>query len=284
MISLLCCAFAVSAVAAEPRQLTYDGVAKQDVVFVPGGAALVFATYETSIQISLMQLRLADGTVQRLHPNANTAEFEAGYSPDGRYYAFVQSRGNLSLKLVIRDTKEGQDAIFDPGGGFAGMHNPAFAPDLSRIVFSQPGKGGQQLVSCNLQGQDRRELTQFPGLTNWPSFSPDGQQLLFGSSRDGDFEIYLMRADGTQLRRLTESPGRDIRPRFSPDGSQIAFTSVRDGNPEIYVMQADGSHPRRITQSPERDDAPCWHPDGQHLLHVSERNGKFDIYETRLNP
>lgn len=259
------------------RQLTHDGRIKTDPVFVRGGEEIVFTLQESAVQTSLMRLNLADGSVERLHPDAQTAEFEPGFSSDGRYYAFVQSRGNLNLKLVIRDTKTNKDAVYDPGGGFSGMRKPTFAPDNSRLVISIPTPTGQHLASINLQGRDKKLLTQ-TGLNHWPAFSPDGKYLAFGSSRDGDFDLYVMDADGSNVRRLTKSPGLDMRPAWSPDGRRLAFTSNRDGNYQIYLISADGSGLRRLTDNPERDDYPAWHPDGRRLVIVSERRGRFDLY------
>jgi len=267
---------------AVPIALTHDGRAKQDPVFSPTGEFLDFTVYETQIQMSLIRLNLSNGVQTRFNPAANTNEFELGYSRTGSHAAFVQSRGNLNLKLVIRDLTSGQDAVFDPGGGFNGMHCPTFTPAGDRVLFSQPGKGGQQLVSVNLQGQDRKEITTWAGMTNWPTFSPDGKDLLFASSRDGDFDLYLMGPDGGNLRRLTEGGGRDIRPRFSPDGRQIVFVSVRDGNSEIYVMTRDGTNVRRITNNVERDDYPLWHPNGLQIIWVAERGGKMDFYQLEV--
>jgi Tol biopolymer transport system component len=246
-------------------------------VFIKGGAEIVFTTLESPAQLSLMRLKLADGTVERLHPGASTSEFEAGFSADGRIYAFVQSRGNLNLKLVIRDTKENRDAVFDPGGGFAGMHRPAIATDGSRIVFGLPNAAGQQLVSVNNEGKDRKDLTQ-TGFNNWPAYSPDGRRLAFGSSRDGDFEIYTMNADGSEVQRLTHSPGLDVRPAWSPDGRRLAFTSNRDGCYQVYVMSAEGSSARPLRRSDEREDYPAWHPDGKRLVLVAERAGRSDLF------
>ena len=259
------------------QRLTKDGRLKKDPVFIRGGDEIVYTLQESPTQMSLMRLKLADGSSERLHPEATTSEFEATFTPDGRYYAFVQSRGNLNLKLVIRDTRQGKDAVFDPGGGFQSMSRPTIAPDGSRVVFSIPGNNGQQLNSINNQGQDRKPLTQ-ASLNNWPAFSPNGKQIAFASSRDGDFEIYAINADGTNVRRLTKSPGLDMRPAWSPDGKQVAFTSNRDGNYEIYVMNADGTNVRRVTNHAERDDYATWHPDGKRLAIVSERSGKFDLY------
>ena len=275
-ISLAC--MLARAEAAEPKPLTHDGRLKMDPVFVRGGEEIVFTLLDAPTQTSLMRLKLADLSVERLHPQATTAEFEPGFSPDGRYYAFVQSRGNLNLKLVIRDTVQNKEAVYDPGGGFVGMHGPKITPDSTRVVFSIPAPGGQQIVSVNLAGQDRKPITQLAGVNNWPTLSPDGRQIAFASTRDGDFEIYAMRLDGSDLRRLTTSRGRDLRPAWSPDGKRIAFNTARDGNEEIYVMNADGSPPRNLTHHPERDDYPAWHPDGRRLVFVGERHGRFDLY------
>ncbi|HET6882888.1 MAG TPA: hypothetical protein VFI31_22155 [Pirellulales bacterium] len=264
--------------AAEPTRLTDDGRLKMDPVFVNDGAAVVFTVLETPTQTSLVRLQLADGRQERLHPKATTAEFEATFSADDRYCAYVQSRGNLSLRLVIDDTRDDKQYFFEPGGGFSGMRHPSISAAAGRVVFSIPRAGGQQIVAANLQAADRKELTQGDSLNFWPSYSPDERSIAFGSSRDGDFDIYLMNADGGDVRRLTESPGRDMRPAWSPDGRRIAFTSSRDRNTEIYVIATDGAGLLRITDHPEQDDYACWHPDGKRMAVVSERSGKFDLY------
>jgi Tol biopolymer transport system component len=263
------------------QRLTSHGRMKMDPVFIKDGAELIYTVQESPTQMSLMRLKVADGTSERLHPQATTAEFEATFSADGRFYAFVQSQANLNLKLAIRDTKQSKDSIFDPGGGFAGMRRPSFALDGSRVVFSIPGNGGQQIHSVNNEGGGRQELTK-SSFNSWPAYSPDGKQIAFGSSRDGDYEIYVMAADGSGPRRLTRSPGLDMRPAWSPDGTQIAFTSNRDGHYQIYVMKADGSDVRRVSTNQERDDYVTWHPDGKRLAFVSERSGKFDVYLMEL--
>ncbi|MCS7015748.1 MAG: hypothetical protein NZM42_06455 [Gemmatales bacterium] len=264
------------------QQLTSDGKWKADPVVHPNGQEIIYTLQETPTLLSLWRLHLATGKTERLHPDANTNEFEIAYSPTGRYAAFVQNRANLNLILVIRDYQEKRDAIYDPGSGFAGMRSPAISPDLTRVVFSIPTATGQQITCVNMQGQNRQFLTNTAGINNWPRFSPDGKQIVFSSSRDGDYEIYVMDAQGENVRRLTQSPGMDIRPVWSPDGKMIAFTSNRDGNYEIYVMNADGSHPCRVTNHPGRDDYPWWFPDSQHLVYVSERAGRFDLYKVRL--
>jgi Tol biopolymer transport system component len=261
---------------AEPKRLTSDGRLKSDPVFVKDGEEVVFTVLESPTQTCLMRLKLADGSVERFNPGATSSEFEPAFSADNRYCAFVHSRGNLNLTLIIRDTKLKKDATFDPGGGFAGMRHPTLAPDGSRVVFSMANVAGAQLISVDNQGKDRKDLTR-TALNQWPAFSPDGKQIAFSSSRDGDFEIYVMDADGGNVRRLTKSPGLDARPAWSPDGKRLAFTSNRSGHYEVILMDADGANPRRLDTGAERDDHAAWHPDGKQLLLVSERRGRSDL-------
>ena len=264
--------------AAEPLRLTHDGHLKRDPVLIDQGRQLVYTVQANEDRLALMRLDLATGTSEPLHADAGKSEFEPAFSRDGRYCAFVQSRGNLSLALVIRDTRESADAEVPPAGGFSGMRSPTFSPDSTRVVYSYPQDGRQQLYSVDLKGGDRRTLTDPPGINNWPSFSPDGGSIVFSSTRDGEYELYVMRSDGAEVRRLTEHVGQDIRPRYSPDGKRIAFTRSDGGNYEVYVMNADGTRQLPVTRHPERDDFACWHPDGRRLVMVCERQGRHDLY------
>jgi TolB protein len=278
-IGLTVCLAVAWASAAEPARLTHDGRLKRDPRFVDGGRAIVYSAVESPILMRLIKLDLASGRTSKLHPEAATSQFEPTFSLDGRYCAFVEFRAVTNVKLVIRDTRENRDALFDPGSDRAHLGNPAIDPHTQRVIFSLPRTVGQQLVSVDFAGRDLRYLTsQSEAIDDWPAPSPDGGSLAFASSRDGDFEIYVARIDGSTPRRLTESPGLDIRPAWSPDGRRLAFTSMRDGNYEIYVIAADGSGLRRITNHPERDDFARWHPDGKHLATISERGGAFDVY------
>ncbi|MCY2964596.1 MAG: hypothetical protein NT069_13345, partial [Planctomycetota bacterium] len=265
------------------HRLTTDGKFKRDLAWSPDGTALYFCRQDTTTLLAVWKLTLAGGGLERWHPDQNTSEYEPAFSQDGKWCACVQSRANLQLKLVIESVPAGKQAVFDPGGGFAGLRHPAFSPDGSRVVFSMPATGGQQLISVDTLAKDRRDLTATVGINNHPAFSPDGRRLAFSSSRDGDFEIYIMSADGTEPVRITRSPGMDLRPVWHPDGKRLAFVSNRDGNFEIYLMRDDGGELRNLTNHPDRDDFPAWHPDGARLAFISERDGQYDLFLAELD-
>jgi dipeptidyl aminopeptidase/acylaminoacyl peptidase len=280
-LAALACAcgltWASTASAAEPVQLTHDGRLKFTPVVVREGTEVIYVDHVDPTLFQLQRLRLSDGTVEPLHPQARTSEFEPAASRDGTCLAYCRTIGVLRIAVAIENAAGLALGEVPPGDGFAGLRSPAVAPDGSRVAFSYAEGGRQQLFSVLPDGSDRRPLTDSAGINNWPSYSPDGQWIAFSSSRDDDYEIYVVRADGSEPRRLTDSPGMDIRPRFSPDGKQIVFTSRRDGNAEIYVIGADGGASRRVTEHAERDDYPDWHPDGR-VVFVGERGGRQDLY------
>jgi len=269
--------------AAEPTRLTQDGRLKFSPTFSADGESIVYAELETPALYRLQRLRLADGAIEPVHENAPTSQFEPVYSADGRHFAFLHTRGTLSVSVVVRDVASGAETEILPGDGFSGLRSPALSPDGRQVAFAY-AEGGLlriDLVDLAEDGQAfgaRRTLTSGPGLNNWPCWSPDGSRMVFSSTRDGDFDLYSMHAAGTDVRRLTASPRQDIRPRYSPDGSRIAFVSHRDGNAELYLMSAAGGEALRLTQHEERDDYPCWHPDGRRLVTVCERDGEHDLY------
>ncbi|TXT36154.1 MAG: WD40-like beta propeller protein [Planctomycetota bacterium] len=202
--------------AAEPIRLTTDGRVKRDPVFSkPDGSELLFAVLDRPKQLRLMKLTLANRKVESLHPDETRSEFEPAVSRDGRFLAFVQNRGNLSLAMVIKDLMNGTQVDVPPGGGFSGMHSPAIAPDNSRVLYSYPEEGRQHLFAVGIDAKNPTRLVDSSGVNNWPSFSPDGQQVVFSSTRDGDYDLYLMKSDGTNIRRLTESPKQDMSPNVT---------------------------------------------------------------------
>jgi TolB protein len=264
--------------AAEPSRLTTDGTLKLGPVYLNHGDEVAFATHETPNLVSIVCVKMSDGSRRRLHPTTVNHQFDPAFSRDGRYHAFGKSSTSPQMVLVIQDTQEKKEVTFRPRESRATARNPSIAPDGSRIVFSLSDIGGHQIASVNPRAEDLKYLTSTAGMNAWPAYSPDGRQIVFGSSRSGDFEIYVMNADGSSVLPLTRSPGLDARPAWSPDGKRIAFTTNRDGNYEIYVMNADGSNPCNATSNPARDDHATWHPDGRHLLFISDRDGGSDLY------
>jgi TolB protein len=260
---------------ASPVQLTTDGLIKSDPVFLPSGEEVVYSVQEQSRLMTLVRKNLSTQAVTRLHQESTRPELKPMFAADGVHYVYLRSDGNQQLHVYRGEIDKEEGRRVTEG------RNPCFLPDGQRVLYSKLKDDAQEIVSCNLQGGDERQLTRFSEpncFNNWPHVSADGNQVVFCTSRDGDIEIYRMQIDGSQPTRLTQSAGRDIRPAWSPDGKRIAFASQRAGQMDLYVMNADGSEVKRLTDSEESDDYPAWHPSGKQLVYVAEREGKQDLY------
>lgn len=285
--SLLLCAVVISgpwlackngAVAGETRRLTDDGRFKLSPTFLGDGGEIAFSVHDIPNRLTLMRLKVADGTQTRMFPLIEQHLLDVTMSRSGRYVVFARAGTSPQLPLVIKDMTANTEAVYNPLDARGGLRSPSISPDETRVIFGQSAPGGQQIASVDMKAGDVRLLTRESGINTHPQYSPDGQQIVFSSSRERDFEIYVMKSDGSDVRRLTISSGMDSHPRWSPDGRRICFTSHREGNYEIYVMNADGSDPHNITRHPERDDFAAWHPSGKQIVAISERNGENDLY------
>ena len=165
----------------------------------------------------------------------------------------------------------GTDGAAGPGTLDSGLvdasEGGAVVPAQPQMVFtagtSLATNAGDQVFVMNLDGTDRRQITQSGNQENFlPHFSPDGTKLTYtrfmtGSYTEGaamqsvwDSDVWTYDfATGIETN-LTLSPGiEDAYPVWSPDGSRIAYVHAVSGTlPSVHVMNADGSNDRLVVQ------------------------------------
>lgn len=259
-------------------RLTTDGRLKTDPRPVPGAGLVGFSVQVAPNLLALATVPAEGGAITRLHPSSSGSEFEPAWSADGKTVAFLQNRGNLNLKLVIKGPAG--ESIFDPGGGFAGVRHPTFVGGSGKIVFAQPAPGGQHLAWCDFVGKGHAFITSGAGIDEHPSASPDGSSLAFSSSREGIFQIYVASADGSGIRRLTRHDGSDTRPSWHPGGTWIVFCRRTVGRTAFYRLDvATGAvTPLFSGAGFDRIDHPCFDLDGRRILFIGEQGGRQDLF------
>jgi Tol biopolymer transport system component len=124
-----------------------------------------------------------------------------------------------------------------------------YSPDGKRIVFCSDRSGGLEIWTCESDGSNPAQLTDFSGhYAGAPRWSPDGKRIAFDARPGGNPDIYVISAEGGRPHRLTDNPSEDIMPSWSRDGRWIYFGSNHGGSLQIWKIPADGGEARQVTK------------------------------------
>jgi Tol biopolymer transport system component len=167
-----------------------------------------------------------------------------------------------------------------------------FSYDGSKLVYQSTfGRECDQIYTMNIDGSDKKLVSNGKGRTTCSYFFPDDKHILYAStfmSGDGcppppdfskgyvwalynDYDIYKADADGSNISVLASSPGYDAEATVSPKGDKIVFTSTRDGDIELYSMDLDGSNVTRLTFEAGYDGGAYYSYDGTLIVYRASR-------------
>ncbi len=204
------------------------------------------------------------------------------WSPDGRYLAFIASRGDEEEKK-----KGGQVWLLDRRGGEAqkltdikgGVSEYSWSPDGKRLVLvvkdwdpsSEPDKK---------DGEKRK--TRPPIVIDRYHFKQDREGYL-GSLHS---HLQLFDVDARKAEVLTSGNYDETAAAWSPDGRLIAFVSNhakdpdRVDNNDVFVVEAKaGAAPRQLTTFAGPDGGqPSWSPDSQSIAYLQGDEPKYSAY------
>jgi len=151
-------------------------------------------------------------------------------------------------------------------------------PFVSQIVAVKKTKTGRELTVMDMDGKNRKAVTENGSINLLPSWARNGRDVLFTSYIRHNPNVYSISLSGGAPKLLSGERGLNTGAVMSPDGSKVALTLSRDGNSEIYVMNADGTGLRRLTDEWAIDTSPTWSPDGKQIAFVSSRWGDPHIF------
>ena len=212
-------------------------------------------------------------TIQLTH--TTDGESSPRWSPDGKFLAFVASRGETR--------NGGQLWLLDRAGGEAfkltdhkgGVGSYVWSPDSKRIVFVSQDPEPEA-------GKDTTAKTARPIVIDRYAFKRDVEGFL-GERRS---HLWVFDVDTKKEEQITSGAFDDANPSWSPDGTMLAFTSERapdpdrDNNSDVFVVEArQGGTPRQLTRWAGPDGGrPAWSPDGKLLAYLQGSEAILSAY------
>jgi len=147
------------------------------------------------------------------------------------------------------------------------------------IAYVKETNGIKNVFTCDYDGQNTQQISNYPDLTINPTWNNSKTSLLYVSYKDNGYPfVFRHNLSSNRVTRISAKPGLNAFPAVSPDGQKIALTLSFNGNPEIYILNIDGSILKRLTYHSATDTSPTWAPDSNKLAFVSDRTGTPQIY------
>ena len=281
-------ALALTAVAAEPTKFTVDDLVRvanvSELDLSPDGTYVVYSASEPNLEEDEAQYDLWrarwDGSEKRaLTRTPDSDEYQAAYSPDGKWIAFLSDRGDEDAKIQVwlMPADGGEAEVLTEFRG--GVSDFQWAPDSARlaVVADDP-----ELA----EGEEEPKQPK-PIVIDRHYFKED----YVGWLTDKREHLYLFEIAGKKSTQLTKGASDEQLPAWSPDGKQIAYVTKRGPDPDrhlnwdIYVIDArEGAEERQVTRfagadnDPSLDSRPAWSPDGKRIAYLQQNDDKWIYY------
>jgi Tol biopolymer transport system component/DNA-binding winged helix-turn-helix (wHTH) protein len=189
------------------------------------------------------------------------------WTPDGRYFIFVDSSQSVSRLYALREKqvwwRRSPKGPFLLAAETTGSWSPLVSLDGKNAYF----------YGTNFQSD---LATLDPSTQHFSGVLRDQRTAMLSVSRDGQWVTYISRVskglwashfDGSAARQIELENMEGAFPRFSPDNKLIAFTGLRLGMPEaVYIVPSSGGAPRSLAPGSTRMSDPDWSPDGSRLV------------------
>ena len=222
----------------------------------------------------------SDGSGIRKLFDALAWDGDPEYSHDGSklYYA-SESKNPFTARYISIHVMDAEGGNIVKITDSADSREPALNSDGTKIAYTSKLSGNYDIWVMDLDGSNKKQITDAEGDETSPSWSPVGSKIAY--SYKGD--LYTIGIDDIVPARLTNDSYDNINPSYSPDGKLISFASNRAGNYDIWMMSPDENSFFRATYDESLQKAPTWCPDGSSFAYVSNEDGEFNIWITNVD-
>jgi Tol biopolymer transport system component len=287
--------------AGEPELVLPDAWGVYPIGFVPDGRYLYGV--RTGAQQVYVATLSADLESVAVPPTIATPRRlgESSYpswSPNGRYLAYIRSRGVMSASgsLFIRSLETGEIRELNLGGQIKPVSTPRWAPDSrSLLILGADGMGPSGIYRVDLQTGTTETLVG-ERLLLWDTgdgfdLSPDGRFIYYRAGVEGedDYPVRVFRKDLNSGRTtdVYRAPAGLIRNVvISPDGASLAVSLQAMAEPpehhQILVLPAEGGDARPLTPLSVGIFSIAWTPGGDAILYSASASDDMEDRRTSL--
>jgi TolB protein len=224
----------------EPLALPEGYRANNDHDLSPDGRLLAFSASTAEVPRSRVFVASTNGDNPR-PVTENAPSYFHGWSPDGKYLAFVGQRvfnGFRAFELYRVPANGGPEERLTTAQAYD--DGPEYSPDGKWIYFNSDRSGGWDIwrIPASGGGENDRlaeRVTSDPGEDWFPHFSPNGKQMIFVTFPAGTIG-HNGRMAGMQLRRLVDGKPEVLTTftggqgsinvnSWSPDGEKFAYVA-----------------------------------------------------------
>ncbi len=172
-------------------------------------------------------------------PDPDTLRRVTSFSPDGRFFAIVTTRG-----LLAEDLLESTIWLFDTNAAKQFSLHPKGTPPTPRMLV-------------HLKGVNNTEPGDLPTMVRSLHWSTDGQSLFFlGRNGSTEWHLYRVRIDSGKIERLTPAGQNVAAFEFTPKRIVYAVTLTCPMEPLPRVLVGTGLPMHAITDTKPRRTCP----------------------------
>jgi len=248
----------------------------------PDGSQIAFASDRSGRFDTYMMP--ATGGVARLVLSLPYSDWEAHWSPDGRWLAVVARTHGQDFGTFIVPTEGGEPRPIADVSGLIHAKNPGWSPDSTHIAFASNIHGFFDIGIYELATGRVAWMTKGEGDKERPAWSPDGQRLAYIISQGPVTALAVLELGKGSPTAYQIEPGVHYWPRFTPDGKYLVLLFDNPRHPPgLWLLSLDNGSFHQLTGSlpAELQEAPFVMPDLVHYPSLDGRSVPALLYRPR---